>query len=303
MPIQPKHLHPYPRLSPTHLRPEFTGKTILITGAGSGIGASTATAFALAGASHLILAGRTLSKLSTTAASLATSFPALKTTTFAVDISSKTDVAALFAALDTSPDVLVNNAGYMPTVSKFGDADADADAELDLGEWWRAFEVNVFGTALVTQSFLKHRSGLSGKGNASASATPAVVITINTMGAYSQPFRVPGLSAYSASKAALLRLSETLADDVPVGVARFVSLHPGGVATDMAAKAGIEESEHFPFTDARLSAEFVVWAASEEAGFLAGRFAWVNWDVDELVAAREEIVGRDLFRTAVSDLA
>ncbi|TVY46013.1 Short chain dehydrogenase citE, partial [Lachnellula cervina] len=220
MPIQPKHLHPYPRLSPTHLKSEFTGKTILITGSGSGIGASTATAFALAGASHLILAGRTLSKLTTTASSLATSFPALKTSTFVVDISSKTAVAALFAALDTSPDVLVNNAGYMPTVSKFG------DGELDLGEWWRTFEVNVFGTALVTQSFLKHRLAGS-NGNAKTPLAPAVVISINTMGAYSQPFRAPGLSAYTSSKAALLRLSETLQDDVPAGVARFVSLHPG----------------------------------------------------------------------------
>ncbi|TVY32373.1 Short chain dehydrogenase, partial [Lachnellula occidentalis] len=270
MPIQPKHLTPYPRLDPTHLKSDFTGKTILITGGGYGIGASIATSFATAGASHLILAGRTSSKLSTTASSLTTSFPDLKVSTFIVDISSKPDVAALFASLKISPDVLVNNAGYMSKVESFEDA--------DLGDWWKTFEINVFGTALMIQSFLKHRQGL----NDSATLAPAVIITINTQGAYSQPFRASGLSAYMASKAAVLRLSETLQDEVPKSVARFVSLHPGGVQTEMAAKSGIVETKDFPFTDARLTADFVVWVASEEAGFLAGRFAWVNWDVEEL---------------------
>jgi len=36
---------------------------------------------------------------------------------------------------------------------------------------------------------------------------------------------------------------------------------------------------------------------------LAGRFAWVNWDVDDLVEAKEEIVGKDLFRTSLSSVA
>ncbi|TVY32005.1 Short chain dehydrogenase, partial [Lachnellula subtilissima] len=207
MPIQAKHLTPYPRLDPANLKSEFAGKTILITGGGYGIGASIATSFATAGASHLILAGRTSSKLSTTASSLTSTFPDLKVSTFTVGISSKTNVAALFESLKTSPDVLVNNAGYMSKVDKFGDA--------ELGEWWKAFEINVFGTALVTQSFLKHRQGLSDSATAALALAPAVVITINTQGAYSQPFRAPGLSSYVASKAALLRLAEALQDDVP----------------------------------------------------------------------------------------
>jgi hypothetical protein len=56
----------------------------------------------------------------------------------------------------------------------------------------------------------------------------------------------------------------------------------------------------FPSTNARLAGDFVVWATTEEAKFLAGRFAWVNWDVDELVARKSEILEKGLLRTSLS---
>ena len=40
---------------------------------------------------------------------------------------------------------------------------------------------------------------------------------------------------------------------------------------------------------AELAGEFIVWAASKEARFLKGKFAWVNWDVEELKAAANDI--------------
>jgi len=42
---------------------------------------------------------------------------------------------------------------------------------------------------------------------------------------------------------------------------------------------------------AELAGDFVVWDASQEAKFLKGRFAWVNWDVEELEASWNEIEG------------
>ena len=39
-----------------------------------------------------------------------------------------------------------------------------------------------------------------------------------------------------------------------------------------------------------LPADFVVWAASPEAAFLNGKYVWVNWDVEELKAQKEELV-------------
>jgi hypothetical protein len=48
-----------------------------------------------------------------------------------------------------------------------------------------------------------------------------------------------------------------------------------------------------------LPASFMVWAASKEAKFLNGRFAWANWDVDELKSAAAEIEEGNKFTTGL----
>ena len=275
-----EHFDPYPRADPALLKKEFAGKSVLITGGGYGIGSAIAKFFAEAGVAQIILVGRTEAKLKSTADSLA-SFKSTTTSFYQADISSKSDVKKLFDSLTISPDVLVNNAGFMATPANFIQADLD--------EYWEAFTINVYGTALVTQSFLRHREALK-------PSTPAVVISLNTIGAYS--VRIPHLSSYGASKAALARWSEMIAVDVPETTARFISIHPGSVKTDMGIKSGLDGV--FRGTDPKLAGDFVVWAASEEARFLNGRFAWVNWDVADLVAAKEEITRKDYYRTSLT---
>jgi hypothetical protein len=66
----------------------------------------------------------------------------------------------------------------------------------------------------------------------------------------------------------------------------------------MGIKSGLDNV--FPSTDAKLAGDFILWTTSEEAKFLSGRFVWVNWDVDELVAMKEEILKGDLLRTNLS---
>src|SRR5262249_30319414 len=137
-------------------------------------------------------------------------------------------VKKMFDSLSTPVDVLVNNAGFMPQPENFVHA--------DLKEWWLSFEINVLGTAAVTQGFLQARAK-------SAAKAEAAVVNLNTLGAYS--VLVPNLSAYGASKAASWRMMELISADVsssssvPGGV-RFVNLHPGYVQTAMAAKSGLE---------------------------------------------------------------
>jgi hypothetical protein len=46
---------------------------------------------------------------------------------------------------------------------------------------------------------------------------------------------------------------------------------------------------------ADLAGNFTVWAASPEAKFLKGKFVWVKWDVDELIANAKAIENSDLF--------
>lgn len=61
----------------------------------------------------------------------------------------------------------------------------------------------------------------------------------------------------------------------------------------MATKSEISGME---MTDIDLSANFILWATTPEADFLKGRFAWVNWDIDELKARKSEILEKDLLK-------
>jgi hypothetical protein len=89
--------------------------------------------------------------------------------------------------------------------------------------------------------------------------------------------------------------------DVPESVARFISVNPGAVKTAMFDKSKLEGKADFPTTDPRAAAEFIVWAASEEGAFLNGRLAWANWDVDELLAKRDEIVEKQLLFSSLKE--
>ncbi len=72
-----------------------------------------------------------------------------------------------------------------------------------------------------------------------------------------------------------------------------MSVHPGGVETDMYEKTGFPKGN---FTDPAVAANFILWSTSPEADFLAGRFAWANWDLDELKAKKKEILKKDLLK-------
>ena len=64
----------------------------------------------------------------------------------------------------------------------------------------------------------------------------------------------------------------------------------------MAAKSHDDPNQDLTkhIDDAQLAGDFTVWAASKEAKFLKGKFVWVNWDVEELKAKRNEIETTDL---------
>lgn len=46
-----------------------------------------------------------------------------------------------------------------------------------------------------------------------------------------------------------------------------------------------------------------MWLVSPEADFLRGKFVWVNWDVDELKARKEEILSTDLMETKIGGVS
>ena len=209
------HTETYPSLSPD--RPELSakGKTILITGGGTGIGAETAHNFAAAGASRIALVGRREAPLLSTKARLEKEFAGVEIFVASTDITKKDEVEAAFSSFfggDKSKgklDVLVSNAAMI------GPQDPIADVESK--SFLSAIEQNVSGSLNVAQAFLRY------------AAKDAVVVEINSSAAHVN--FGPGFAAYSVAKLAVFRLWDSLAFANPE--LSVFHVQPGVVDTDM----------------------------------------------------------------------
>lgn len=111
---------------------------------------------------------------------------------------------------------LLNNAGLL--INKPFEELSDAD-------WRRLFEVNVFGPVSLIRTLLPRL------------ADPAHILNVGSMGGFQGSSKFPGLSAYSASKAALANLSECLAEELKSKNVRVNALALGAVQTEMLAEA------------------------------------------------------------------
>jgi NAD(P)-dependent dehydrogenase (short-subunit alcohol dehydrogenase family) len=164
-------------------------------------------------------------------------------------------------------DILVANAGYLHTPSPL--------VTTDTADWWLGFEINVLGTYLLAKSFVNQSPNPTG--------TP-VFIGINTAASHVGPIAGP-MSGYGASKLASASLIEYLQAENPK--LKAFNVHPGIIKSDMNEKAA---QDHLQPTDSpELVAHFAVWLAGPESEFLKGRYLWANWDVEELVKAKDKI--------------
>ncbi len=192
----------------------ITGKTALITGAGRGIGSATAIAFAKEGI-NVGLVGRTLENLQQVA-DLLKAYDvkvALATADVANLQSITTAVESIRAELGPI-DILVNNAG----ISKFGKF-----LELSPEDWTNIVDVNVKGVYYTTRAVLPEMIERS---------SGDIINISSTAGQKGAPIT----SAYSASKAAVIGMSESLMLEVRKHNIRVVTLTPSTVATDMAVE-------------------------------------------------------------------
>ncbi len=257
----------------------LTGQVALVTGGGRGIGASVATHLAGAGA-RVAVFGRSAAHVEAVAARIGDD--ALAVT------GDVTDRAALQAAVARTEaafgpiDLLVNNAGISGTAGDLAHVDAAA--------WWRTQEVNVLGVLLACQAVLP---GMLVRGAG----------RIVHMGSMAGNTPGPGISDYSVSKTALLRLNEALAsENADTGIVS-IAVSPGWVWTDMTDHldrvfrdtrdnwTGIDDAAIFPpETVARL----IVRIAQGDADRLSGRFLHVSDDLDDILADQERILAEDL---------
>ena len=179
-----------------------TGRTAVVTGASSGIGAATATRLAADGF-DVVLGARRLDRLTSLAESIgARALP--------LDITDQASVDEFAAALDRV-DVLVNNAG--------GAFDAKPVAEADLDSWTRTYDVNVLGTVRLTKALLPALR-TSGAGD--------VVFVGSTAGLVSYE----GGASYTAAKHGVHTLAETLRLELNGEPVRVIEIAPGMVRTE-----------------------------------------------------------------------
>ena len=250
------------------------GRAALITGASQGLGLAIARAFVQAGASVMICArdAAMLEKARAEVAALAAD--GQRVLAQPVDVSKSNDVDALVAAtLRAFPDlqILVNNAGVYGPMGPI--------EEVDWAEWTRAIEINVYGSVLPCRALLPHfRRRRYGK-----------IIQLSGGGATNP---LPRITAYAASKAAIVRFAESLALDVKDAGIDVNSIAPGALNTRMmqelleAGPAAIGATFYERMkkvaedgaTPLETGAALTVFLASAESDGITGKLLSAVWD-------------------------
>lgn len=268
---------------------ELKGKIGIITGGGRGIGKAIAVAFAREGSS-LVLTSRTSSELKMTKQEIK-SLSEGRIEILSADVSQPKEVKRLvdFTLKEFGTvDILVNCAGIYGPIGLATDIDSE--------KWLQAIDINLYGTFLCIQAVLPTMIK-NGKGK---------IINLSGGGAVS-PF--PRFSAYGASKAAVVRLTETLAEEVKEYHIDINAIAPGAVNTkllDQVLEAGETAGRDFLLksikqkqeggTSPEKAAELTVFLASPKADGLTGRLVsaiWDNWQ--DIPRHLDEIMSSDIF--------
>jgi len=238
---------------------ELQGRA-LVTGGGRGIGANVARGLSGAGM-EVWVTGRTADQVHRTAAEIGGHG-------LVGDVASREDVGRWVQEADPV-DLLVANAGT---------GFRGVSWELDPDEWWRVFEVNVLGVHLCCNAVIP---GMLERGRG------RIVIT-GSGASY-----LPGATGtgYTASKAAVCRYGETLANALRGRIPVFV-ISPGLVRTAMTEGHFGDDA---PWTPPECAPELVLKLASGRYDALAGRYLHAeHTDVDKMVARLDEVEERDL---------
>ncbi len=187
-------------------------KVVVITGASSGIGESTAKLLARRGA-KVVLGARRKDRLDAVVKEI--SAAGGKAISSPVDVTKRAEVAALIkAAVDAfgRVDVIVNDAGVMPI--------APIDA-LKVEEWDRQVDVNIkgvlYGVAAALPQMQKQKSGH----------------IINLASVFGIKVFAPGATVYCATKSAVRALTEGLRMELHTQNIRCTMISPGAVATEL----------------------------------------------------------------------
>ena len=215
---------------------DLKGKTALITGAGKGIGKAVALALAHEGV-NVILTARTTADIKATAEEAqALGVKALAITADVSNLESVDAAVAQALAEFGTIDILINNAG----VGKFGKF-----LELTPGEFEQIIKINLFGTYYATRAVLPGMIVRQSGDIINISSTAGLKGAAVT-------------SAYSASKFAVMGLTESLMQEVRKHNIRVTALTPSTVATDMAKDLNLTDGNPDKVMQAEDFAELII---------------------------------------------
>jgi NAD(P)-dependent dehydrogenase (short-subunit alcohol dehydrogenase family) len=263
----------------------------LITGGSQGLGKTIAEHFLREGA-NIVICARSEKDLTAARGELAKKFPAQKVSARTCDVSNEAQVNELvaFARRELgSLDALVLNAGI------YGPMGPTESVPLD--EWRRAIDVNLFGVLLPCRAAIPHFKK-AGRGK----------IIVLSGGGATNP--LPNISSYAASKAAVVRLMETLAEELHGFHVDVNAIAPGALATrlvDEVLAAGpgkvgtafFEKNKTWKQKGAvplELGASLAVYLASAESDGITGKLISAQWDPwKDLQKHREELAKSDIY--------
>ena len=245
----------------------------LITGGSQGLGKVIAEHFLTEGA-NVALCARNEKELFATRDELAKKFPSQKVAAKTCDVSKEAEVNALvsFAIKEFgSLQALVLNAGIYGPMGP--------TEEVSLDEWRRAMDINLYGVLLPCRAVIPHFKK-AGRGK----------IVVLSGGGATNP--LPNISSYAASKAAVVRLMETLAEELKPFHVDVNAIAPGALATrlvdevlaagpDKVGAAFYEKNKQWKekgATPLDLGAKLSVYLASAQSDGITGKLISAQWD-------------------------
>jgi NAD(P)-dependent dehydrogenase (short-subunit alcohol dehydrogenase family) len=252
---------------------KLKNKNVIITGASIGFGKALAEKFLEEGA-NISICSRDEVKLNDTKKELVSKFPSNLIFSKKCDVSVENEVKTFIKQtieVFNKIDVIVLNAGVN---GPFGPFD-----QIPLDEWKKSIDINLFGVLIPCREIVNHfKENKHGK-----------IIVLSGGGATSP---MPNLSAYAASKSAVVRLAETLSKELLQYNIDVNTIAPGALSTRMTQRvldAGPElvgedffkKNKQWKETGAtplEFGTGLAVYLASTESNGITGKLISAQWD-------------------------